>query len=475
MSAYTARPFSQLALPCLSLVLTLACGSDSSSDPPATTSGGASGSANTAGTGGVAGVGGTSAGGVGAAGAGGAGGSGMSAGGAGGGGTSVGGAGGTGVSVGGAGGSSAGGAAGSSSGGAAGAGGTSSCPLTDHVPTTCSDDGECADGEGCLRGVCIELCGETVAGLDAGLEAGITPWAHLCSVRRNRHVSYVFDDGGCQRAYIYSLNLSRAVADTDLSYALRRVEVDPAGAGDDPIGDGSFPLDGGASTWTGLYWARISPDGSTIAFGTQSVAGQNMTLGRISTVDGQLTLGPSVPKGGGRGAAWIDDDHLIVPYDADDSAGFDPEWAVVSFSAGTVAPLLTADNAIQPRGMVALPGRGALLAGTSDGNIYAVSWSDVTSAVANGTTINLSTSATVLSGSADTTIHPLSSEVVAHTTLQSDIYYQALGDLGPSMLSGPVLKLTAADDPTYWGSVVSLGGKRVALNLLLSAMVVDLP
>lgn len=198
-------------------------------------------------------------------------------------------------------------------------------------------------------------------------------------------------------------------------------------------------------------------------------------MGRVSTVDGELTLGPPVAKGGGRGAAWIDDDHLVVPYDADGTAGFDPEWAVVSFSAGTVTPLLTADGAIQPRGMVALPDRGALLAGTSDGSIYAVSWSDVTSAVANGTTINLSTSATVLVGSADTTIYPLSSDVIAHTTFESDAYYQALGALGPNMLIAPVLDLTLANDPTYWGTAVGLGGKRVALNLLLSAMVVDLP
>jgi hypothetical protein len=217
----------------------------------------------------------------------------------------------------------------------------------------------------------------------------------------------------------------------------------------------------------------MSPDGSTIVFEAYEAVDFRTTIIRTNTESGALTIGPTIDRG--RIGAFIDNDHLLISWDADPSAAMRLEWGVLSLNDNQVAPLLVADTSLYPDQAVALPARGALLVSMQPDTVFALPWTDVTSAIANGTTINLSTHPNVLTLTEPYYMLPVSDAIIGYTDLGSQTSYQTVGDFGPNMLEGALMEITPANDPTYWGLVTGLHERRVVLNLFQSVMVVDLP
>jgi hypothetical protein len=361
------------------------------------------------------------------------------------------------------------------SGGTEGDGGLD-CPLEEYTPTACEGDDDCEEGHGCLRQVCVALCGETIADLEAGLAPGIQPWAHLCGVRRSKQLTYVFEDDGCERAYIYNVNVYRVTAEpnAEIGFGVRRAEIDPSrNLGDQEVVGGTLAPTGEEHEWWGTPTSLISPDGSTIVFETNEAVTHGTTIIRVDTATRELTIGPTIARGAI--GAFIENDHLLVSWDADPSATIRLEWGVLSLDDNQVRPLLVADTPLYPEKAVALPGRGALLVSQQPNTVFAVPWGDVLTAVDQGTTINLTANPNVFTFTEPYYMLPVSYSLVGYTDLGSGTSYQNVGDVGSNMLGGDVSEITLANDPTYWGHVTGIDDKRVIVNLFQSVMVLDVP
>jgi hypothetical protein len=185
-------------------------------------------------------------------------------------------------------------------------------------------DAFCASGEACVRGVCVATCGEDASGWSDALGEGLRPVASFCraaaarAARVEGETLEVWDLTTTSEATSTTFVLSRWAA----SSAMPAVTEVARGVHDTGSAD--------VLVFPGSYLA-LAPSGGAAAFGyTTTAEGFAGGVFRVQRSDGASA---ELDAPGNFGAAWLDDDTLLV-----NGLGLDGEGGEQGLYAAVFAP-----------------------------------------------------------------------------------------------------------------------------------------
>lgn len=141
------------------------------------------------------------------------------------------------------------------------AGPVSAC-LEDHTVPVCAGDDQCARGS-CVRGVCLEGCGETPSGYGDALGDGLTLLGGFCAPRLSEPFTVVTQANGCTEVFAYSASGGNSETDT-YGWTLWRTPLNPNLPSSDPtsVGEGSVTRPGSGTTNFSRMGIQLTPDGT---------------------------------------------------------------------------------------------------------------------------------------------------------------------------------------------------------------------
>lgn len=176
-------------------------------------------------------------------------------------------------------------------------------PQTDAGRSGC--DQECAEGQACVRGVCIADCGVDAAALESALGEGLTPIANFC---RPANAYAVREEAG--ELNVWDLTVASEGAIT--TFTISRWHLDAGASEPSPTRLVSVDVESDEPellVFPGAYLA-LDPEGRRAIFGfTTSAEG---ALGEVHRVDLETGESRAFDAPGNFDAAWLDAERFVV-------------------------------------------------------------------------------------------------------------------------------------------------------------------
>jgi hypothetical protein len=170
----------------------------------------------------------------------------------------------------------------------------------DAGPTPCGDT-VCGGEEACVRGVCVQHCGQDASGWDDALAAGLVPIASVC---RSASARATHATGSSLEVW----DVTTSMAGNETTFVLSRWPLTDVGVVVEVARTSHDTGSADTLLFPGSY-LTLSPAGRAAAFGFTTSADFDGTVFHVLSADGTET---ELAAPGNFDAAWLDESTLLV-------------------------------------------------------------------------------------------------------------------------------------------------------------------